>query len=130
MIDGLENDRPAFLATFGKAFFGASLLNFKVSSEILLWAQGMALQASPKATLDCVRAFSETDFRADCARIAIPTLIIHGDADATVPIESSARLTANLIPGATLIEYAGEPHALMYTARDRLNQDILQFAEA
>ena len=127
MIEKLSADRPGFLAAFGKTFFGAGLLNFSVSSEILQWAGDLALQGSPKATLDCVRAFSETDFREDCARVDVPTLIIHGDADQTVPIAASARKTVGLIKGATLVEYAGAPHALMYTARDRLNQDLLRF---
>ena len=127
-VEKLQADRPGFLAGFGKAFFGAGLLNFSVSTEILQWAQMMALQASPKATMACVRAFSETDFRADCRRITVPTLIIHGDADQTVPIGVSARKAVELIPGATLVEYAGAPHALMYTERDRLNADLLRFA--
>ncbi|WP_456316363.1 alpha/beta fold hydrolase [Teichococcus vastitatis] len=63
MIEGLQKDRPNFLATFGKQFFGAGLLTFSISSELLQWASMLALQASPKATMDCVRAFSETDFR-------------------------------------------------------------------
>ena len=127
MTDGLANDRPGFLQTFGKQFFGAGLLNFSVSAAILEWASMMALQASPKATLDCVRAFSETDFRADCARIAVPTLIIHGTGDATVPPASSSALATKLIQGSTLLEYDGAPHALFYTERDRLNQDLLTF---
>ncbi len=127
MIDNLEADRPAFLAAFGKKFFGAGLLNFSVSSELLQWAGNLALQGSPKATIDCVRAFSETDFRADCAKLAVPTLIIHGDADQTVPIDASAREAVKLIPGSTLIEYEGAPHALMYTERARLNQDLIRF---
>ena len=127
MVEGLQKDRPGFLADFGKAFFGAGLLNFSVSSEILQWALWMAMQASPKATLDCVRAFSETDFRADCAAIRVPALVIHGDADQTVPIEKSGKLAAELIPGATLSVYEGEPHALMYTARDRLNDEMARF---
>jgi pimeloyl-ACP methyl ester carboxylesterase len=129
MIAGLEKDRPNFLATFGKQFFGAGLLNFEVSSEILHWALFMALHASPKATLDCVRAFSATDFRADLAAIRMPALIVHGTGDATVPIEKSGRLAAKLIQGATLKEYEGAPHALFFTEKDRLNQDLLSFVE-
>ncbi|WP_159993610.1 alpha/beta fold hydrolase [Roseomonas sp. 18066] len=127
MVEGVKVDRPHFLAGFGKKFFGAGLLNFAVSSEILEWSSMMALQASPKATVDCIRAFSETDFRGDLPAFRVPTLIIHGDADATVPIDISARKTAALIPGAELIEYEGAPHALVFTEKDRLNQDLLTF---
>ncbi len=127
MVQGLETDRPGFLATFGKTFFGAGLLNFSISNAMLDWASMMALQASPKATLDLVRAFSETDFRADCAKVKVPTLIIHGSADQTVPPASSSQVAAKLIAGSTLVEYPGAPHALFYTERDRLNQDLLRF---
>ncbi|MES2713798.1 MAG: alpha/beta hydrolase [Pseudomonadota bacterium] len=127
MVDGLRKDRPHFLASFGKTFFGAGLMNFKVSSELLQWTSQVAMLASPKATLECVRAFAETDFRADLARITVPTLIIHGDADETVPIVVSGRRTAAMIPGATLLEYTGAPHGLFFTEKDRLNQDLLEF---
>ena len=58
---------------------------------------------------------------------AVPTLIVHGDADATVPIDVAGRAAAALVPGARLLEYPGAPHGLFYTARDRLNQDLLAF---
>jgi pimeloyl-ACP methyl ester carboxylesterase len=129
MVDGLHNDRPHFLAAFGKQFFGAGLLNFEVTSEILQWSLGMALQASPKATLDCVRAFAETDFRADLAAVRVPTLVIHGGSDATVPADKSGRLAAALVAGAEYKEYDGAPHALFFTERDRLNRDLLEFSK-
>jgi pimeloyl-ACP methyl ester carboxylesterase len=130
MIEGLLKDRPNFLAGFGKQFFGAGLLNFSLSAEIQQWALMMALQGSARATLACVRAFSETDFRADLLAMRVPTLVIHGDSDATVPIASSGRLTAALVRGAELKEYEGAPHALMYTEKDRLNNDLLAFINA
>ena len=127
IIEGLQKDRPHFLATFGKQFFGAGLLNFTVTAEILQWSLTMAMLGSPKATLDCVRAFSETDFRPDMAAFRVPTLVIHGDSDATVPVEKSGRIAAKMIPGAELREYSGAPHGLFFTEKDRLNQDLLAF---
>jgi pimeloyl-ACP methyl ester carboxylesterase len=127
MIAGLTDGRRHFLGNFGKMFFGAGMLNFTVTTEIMQWALGMALQALPKATLDCVRAFSETDFRADLRAFDLPTLIIHGDADSTVPIENSADLTASLVAGSQPITYPGAPHGLFFTARDKLNHDLLTF---
>ena len=127
MIEGLEADRPHFLAAFGRAFYGAGLLNFSVSAELLQWTSMMALTASKRATLECVRAFSETDFRGELARIDIPALVIHGTADQIVPIDASGRLTARLLPNATLIEYDGAPHGLYFTEQDRLNTDLVDF---
>ncbi len=127
--DGLRRDRPNFLATFGKQFFGAGLLNFTVTSEILQWSQMMALLGSPKATIDCMRAFSETDFRQDLAAFKVPTLVIHGESDATVPFDKSGKLAPAMIPGATLKIYSGAPHGLFFTEKDRLNQDLLEFIQ-
>jgi pimeloyl-ACP methyl ester carboxylesterase len=129
IMDGISNDRPGFLAGFGKHFYGAGLLNFAVGSDLLAWSQGLAMLASPRATLQCVRAFSETDFRADLAKFTIPTLIIHGDADATVPLSVSAEKAAALVPHAELKVYGGAPHGLFYTERDRLNADLLTFLQ-
>ncbi len=127
MVDGLQADRPHFLAGFGKTFFGAGLLNFTVTAEILQWANMMALLGSPKATTDCVRAFSETDFRQDMQAFTMPTLIVHGASDATVPASVSGARAAKMIPAAKYIEYAGAPHALTFTEKDRLNADLLVF---
>ncbi len=127
MVDGLKQDRPHFLANFGKKFFGAGMLNFAVSTEILQWAAQLALQASAHATIECVRAFSETDFRPDLPAFKMPTLIVHGTGDETVPASVSAERTARAIPGATMKLYEGEPHALVFTAKDRLNADLVAF---
>ncbi len=127
MVKPIEEDRPHFFASFGKAFYGSSLLHQTISSSFGDWTTSLAMQGSALATIDCVRLFSETDFRADLARFDKPTLVIHGTSDATVPIEVSGAKAAALIPGARLIEYEGAPHGLIYTERDRLNADLLAF---
>ena len=127
MVSGLEADRPHFLTTFGKGFYGVGLLTSPVSSEMLDWSQWMALQASPIATVDCVRAFSETDFRPDLAAFTIPTLVIHGDADATVPAKIAGKAAAAGIRGSIYKEYSGAPHGLFITEKDRLTADLLEF---
>lgn len=57
----------------------------------------------------------------------VPTLIIHGIEDKTVPIDASARLAAEGIEQATLIEYADAPHGLFATDKAKLTKDILAF---
>ncbi len=126
-VEQLTKDRPAFLTEFGPQFYGRSVMHHTVSEPWLQFTQQMALYASPKATIDCVRAFGETDFRADCAQITVPTLIIHGTGDTTVPIDAAGRSAAKLIANSTLIEYDGEPHGLFATVPDRLNADLLEF---
>ncbi|KQT84012.1 alpha/beta hydrolase [Aurantimonas sp. Leaf443] len=127
-VEGLRADRPNFLHDFGKAFYGAGLLNFSLSAPFLDWTQGLALQASPKATLDCVRAFSATDFRPDTKNFRVPTLVIHGSGDKTVPLEVSGQRAHEMIAGSELVVYEGAAHGLHYTERDRLNADLARFA--
>lgn len=112
MTAGLREDRAHFLAGFGPKFFGVGWLSSPVSTEVLNTALGVAMLGSPKATLDCVRSFSETDFRPDLRQIRVPTLVIHGDADQTVPLEHSAARIPALVPGAQLVVYEGHPHGL------------------
>jgi non-heme chloroperoxidase len=97
---------------------------------LLNWNFILAIMASPVATIACVDAFGKTDFRPDMAAFTVPTLIIHGTADKTVPIDPSARAAKALIPHAQLIEYEGEPHGLFATAAERLNGDLLTFLKS
>ncbi len=130
ILAGLKKDRPHFLAGFGAKFFGNSLLDKKVSDEMLQWSLQLGMMASLRATLECGKAFATTDFRSDMKAFTVPTLLIHGTADKTVPIDSSARVAAKMISGARLVEYDGEPHGLHATAKDRLNDDLLSFVRS
>ncbi len=124
---GLMQDRPAFLAAFCKKFYNVGLLSKPVSEETLWWSASLAYAASPKATLDCVDAFARTDFRADLMAIKVPTLIIHGADDHTVPLALSGERTAKLLPHAEFKVYEGAPHGLNVTHKDELNADLVRF---
>ena len=89
------------------------------------WRQGM--NGSLKATFDCIKAFSETDFTEDLKKFDVPTLIIHGDDNQIVPIGISGLLSARLVKGATLKIYSGASHGLCTTHKDQVNQDLLEF---
>jgi non-heme chloroperoxidase len=91
------------------------------------WLQGM--QAGFKAVLDCIKAFSETDFTEDLKKFDVPTLILHGDDDQIVPINDSALLSAALIKGSTLKVYPGAPHGMCSTLKDQVNADLLAFIQ-
>ncbi len=87
----------------------------------------MAMQAGLKSTLECVDAFAATDFRPDLKSFDLPTLIVHGTLDKTVPIDATARPAAKAIQGSQLIEYEGAPHGLFATHRDQLIADLIRF---
>lgn len=128
MMEQMKEDRIAFLDDFGKKFFGVSLLNKPVSTPLLDYYRGLAAVALPRATQQCALSFANTDFRADVERMNLPTLIIHGDADQTVPIEASSHRTAAMIPNAQYKVYEGAPHGLFYTHRKKLNEDLIAFS--
>jgi len=125
---GVAADRSQFFMDLTIPFFGANREGHKVSQGMCddFWFQGM--MGGLKNELDCIKAFSETDFTEDLRKINIPTLIIHGDDDQIVPIGTSAMLSSKLVREATLKIYPGGAHGLASTARDRLNEDLLTFA--
>ena len=126
--DGIREDRARFFHhTFVPAFFGVGWVSSPVSQEVVDYATAIALTAGLKPTLACVDAFGKTDFRPDLPAFRVPTLIIHGTADKTVPIEPSARAAHAGIAGSQLVEYDGAPHGLNVTHSDRLTKDLLTF---
>jgi pimeloyl-ACP methyl ester carboxylesterase len=125
--DGIRKDRADFFRGFFKDFYGVGMISHPVSQAVLDHSWTMAMQAGLKGTLACVDAFGKTDFRPDLASFTVPTLIIHGTSDATVPIDASARAAAAGISGARLIEYDGAPHGLFATHGERLTADLLEF---
>jgi non-heme chloroperoxidase len=123
---GVVGDRIAFLDQFSKGFFSAAG-ELRVSEAQRRYALDIAAFASPKGTLDCISAFGRTDFRADLKKIAIPTLVIHGDKDAIVPFEVSGKRTAASIPGAKLVVIKGGPHGLLASHPKEVNAALLSF---
>lgn len=123
----ISKDRATFFHRFLKQFYGVGVLSHPVSEENVTWARSLAMQASLKATLDCAKAFSSTDFRPELPAFTVPTLIIHGTGDKTVPIAAAGRAAAKGIRQSQLIEYDGAPHGVTATDTARLTGDLLAF---
>lgn len=128
MLQELDNDRQGFLETFARNFYGVHMLSHPVSDGYLKYHWWLAMQASPHATRECVKAFSMTDFRNDISNINVPSLIIHGDSDKIVPIEVSSDYTARLISNGLYKIYEGASHGLFITHKMQLTADIIEFA--
>ena len=127
---GVAADRSQFFKDLTTPFFGANRQGHKVTQGMrdAFWFQGM--QGGLKNELDCIKAFSETDFTENLKKFDVPTLIIHGDDDQIVPIAASAMLSSKLVKNATLKIYPGGPHGLADTHKDQLNADLLTFLES
>jgi non-heme chloroperoxidase len=126
---GVLADRSQFFKDLAETFYGANRPGSKVSQGLKdsFWLQGM--QAGFKAVLDCIKAFSETDFTEDLKKIDVPTLILHGDDAQIVPINDSALLAAALVKGSTLKVYPGAPHGLCSTLKNQVNANLLAFIQ-
>lgn len=125
--DAVRTDRLAFLEGFVEQFFAGGDRTDLVSEAQKQYARSIAAFASPKATLDCVAAYSRTDFRADLAAVSVPTLLIHGDSDAIVPLEVSGQRTHAAIPGSELHVVAGGPHGVNLSHAEEFNRVLLDF---
>lgn len=130
MVFNIHKDRPAFLAEFGKQFFGEGMLNKPVSQEIQNWMHHLAVVASPKATVDCVRSFSETDFRADLNAIDVPLMIIHGNDDKVVPLKATSEIVSKTLPDAAYYIIEEGSHGLFITHKDEVNQLLINFLKS
>ena len=124
---GVVADRSQFFKDLSVPFYGYNRPDAKISEGVRdsFWMQGM--QAGFKGVIDCIKAFSETDFNEDLKKFDVPTLILHGDDDQIVPIADSALLSAKLVKGARLVVVKGAPHGLCTTMKDRVNAELLAF---
>jgi non-heme chloroperoxidase len=131
VFEGLEKaitaDRYAFFTEFFKNFYNTDVnLGKRVSEQAVQASWNVAAIASAYASLACVPTWHE-DFRADVAKIDVPTLVIHGEADRIVPFTAGGQRTAKLIPGAELVVIKDGPHNVGWTHADEVNTALLNF---
>jgi non-heme chloroperoxidase len=134
IFDGIQKavaaDRYAFFTDFFRSFFNTDqLLGKRVSEQAIQASWNVAATASPIASLACVPTWHE-DFRNDVAKINVPTLVIHGEADRIVPFASAGQRTAKLIKGARLLSIKDGPHCVIWTHAEEVNRALLDFLTA
>nr|WP_319565175.1 alpha/beta hydrolase [uncultured Rhodoferax sp.] len=122
----LEQDRGAFFDQFTRNFFSANGV-LQVSESQRSEAVALCLQSAQQAALACMEAFDTTDFREDLKKVTVPTLVIHGEADAIVPIEGSGQRTHRAVPHSQLVRVSGAPHGLNVSHVQAFNDALLSF---
>jgi non-heme chloroperoxidase len=124
---GILGDRSQTYKDLSAPFYGANRAGAKVSQGLRdsFWLQGM--WSGHKATYDCIKAFSETDFTEDLKKFDVPTLILHGDDDQIVPITAAALQSSKLVNGSTLKVISGAPHGMCSTLKEHVNAELLAF---
>ncbi|WP_201509321.1 alpha/beta fold hydrolase [Psychrobacter alimentarius] len=126
-LDGVREDRIAFLNDFTKNFFTPKDGKLLVSKPMRLYNRDIAAFASPKATYDCVKSFAYTDFREDLKAFDVPTLVIHGNADQVVPLEASGQRSHDMIADSQLYVVEGGPHGINVTHAEEFNEVLIDF---
>jgi non-heme chloroperoxidase len=131
-------DRPSYLSAFFANFYNVDVLGSnsrleklhqRITDDAIRLSWQVAAGASAKATLDCVASWL-TDFRADLPRIDVPTLIIQGDADRILPIDSTGNRLPKLIKNSQLVVIPDGPHAINWTHADLVNPVLLDFLKS
>ncbi len=126
----IKEDRLAFLKEFGDTFVNYKDNKKNISEAQIHFNWSIAAGASPKATLDCIDSFGKTDFREDCKKFDVPTLIVHGDADQVVPIETAGQAASKIIKDSTYQIIKGAPHGLVFTHTEEFNTIFLDFLKS
>jgi pimeloyl-ACP methyl ester carboxylesterase len=128
MKQALEQDRSAFFDRFTREFFSAHGA-MRVSESQRADALDLCHESAQHAALACVDAFGTTDFREDLKKVTVPTLVIHGNADAIVPIEGSGLRTHRTIAHSQLVVVDGAPHGLNVSHAQVFNDALLSFLQ-
>lgn len=126
MEEALRADRASFFEDFTMQFFSADG-ELRVTEHDRQQAIELCHQSDQNAALGCMKAFGTTDFRADLAKVTVPTLVLHGDSDATVPLEGSGARTHAAIPHSQLVVIEGGPHGVNVSHPDEFNAALLEF---
>ncbi|MEJ7832317.1 MAG: alpha/beta hydrolase [Nocardioides sp.] len=126
MKEGAATNREEFLDGFTTNFFSVNG-ELVVSEEQRQAALELQKPAQDVALAGCIDAFGRTDFRDDLASISLPTLVIHGDSDAIVPIEVSGRRAAEAIENSTLMVVEGAPHGFNVSHSSEFNKALVEF---
>jgi pimeloyl-ACP methyl ester carboxylesterase len=122
----LEEDRGSFFEQFTKDFFSANGV-LQVTGSQRSDAIALCHQSARHAALACMDSFGTTDFRQDLKKVTVPTLVIHGSADAIVPIEGSGQRTHRAVPHSQLVKVNGAPHGLNVSHANVFNDALLSF---
>ena len=129
MKAALEQDRSAFFDQFSRDFYSA-LGVLQVTEAQRAEVIALCFQSDQHAALACMEAFGTTDFREDLKKVTVPTLVIHGEADAIVPIEGAGQRTQRAVPHSQLVRVSGAPHGLNVSHAQAFNDALLSFLRA
>jgi non-heme chloroperoxidase len=98
-----------------------------MSDDLGAWTRRQIVETPLIAAMASQRSVVEADFRPELRSLDLPTLIIQGDADTSLPLELTGRPTAALVPASRLVVIEGTGHGLYASAAARYNDELLHF---
>ncbi|MDX6395374.1 MAG: non-heme chloroperoxidase [Streptosporangiaceae bacterium] len=101
-----------------------------MSDDLGSWTRRQIVETPLIAAMASQRSVIEADFRPELRSLDLPTLIIQGDADTSLPLELTGRPTAALVPDSKLVVIEGAGHGLYASAAARYNSELLHFISA
>jgi pimeloyl-ACP methyl ester carboxylesterase len=129
IVESIRKDRLAFLTSFFADFYNLDeTLGKRISEEVVRDSWNVAAGASPAGTIASPHQWV-ADFRADLEKVDVPVLVVQGDADRILPIESTGRRITEFVPGAEVVEIAGAPHGMLWTHADEVTEALLTFLD-
>lgn len=126
MASDLGTDRGAFFDDFTTQFFSVDG-DLKVTEQQRQDAIALCHQSDQKAAEACMAAFGGTDFRDDLPKITVPTLVIHGAGDGTVPFHGSGDRTHAAVPQSELVVVDDAPHGFNVSHAAEFNRALIEF---
>ena len=97
LVHGSRNDYPATVQAFIEA-----CVPEPDSDHIRRWGRQILLRADPEAAARILECHYEQGVAPDFGRIALPTLVIHGESDHIIPVQAGRAMAAAL-PHAELV---------------------------
>jgi non-heme chloroperoxidase len=126
MLKNLTTHRDDFFAEFTTQFFSVDG-ELKVTEAQRQDAIRLCQQSDQTAAVECMGSFGTTDFRDDLTKITVPTLVLHGNGDGTVPFEGSGQRTHAAIPQSELVVLDGAPHGCNVSHQPEFNAALVSF---
>lgn len=127
VVADLRADRPGWFHAAAPGYFATA--GTPTSDAVVADGIRQILATPLEVQVRCFRTIFGSDLRADVAAVDVPTLVMHGDADASAPIDLTGRPTAALLRGSRFALFPGEGHGLYVTAKQRVTAELLDFAK-
>jgi pimeloyl-ACP methyl ester carboxylesterase len=101
---------------------------FSPAAPAAMRAQALELMSGvrPGGNLTMLRAMAEADLRDVLPRVDVPTLVLHGEADARSPLQVGVELHER-IAGSRLVVLPGVGHASNLEAAATFNSEVRRF---